>query len=63
MLIILGAGITASVAVGILAFSYDPYQAGTLIKLLFFSGLGMVSISLIGLIYFSGKLLFKRFKK
>lgn len=63
MIIFIGTGVTAAVAAGIIAFSYDPYQAGIPIKLLFFSGLGIVGISLIGLIYCLVRLLIRRFKR
>jgi len=61
--ILIGTGVIAATAVGILAVSYDPYQASFSVRALFFGGLGVVGLSLAGLIYYSLKLLFKRFNK
>lgn len=61
--ILTGTGIVAAIAVGILVVSYDPYQASFSVKALFFGGLGIIGISLIGLIYCSLRLLFKSFNK
>ena len=63
ILIFFGIGVVASVAVGILAVSYDPYHAGMLIKLLFFGGLGIVAVSLIGILYCLVQIIINRFKK
>ena len=63
ILIFLGIGVVASVAIGILAVSYDPYQAGMLIKLLFFGGLGIVAVSLIGILYCLVRIIINRFKR
>lgn len=63
ILIFVGIGVIASVAVGILAISYNPYQASLLIKSLFFGGLGIAGVSLIGILYCLVRILINRFSK
>jgi len=63
LLVFFGIGIVAAVAVGILAFSFDPYKATMMVKALFFTGSAVVAASLVGIVYCLIRIIINHLKK
>ena len=63
LFILLGIAIVSAAAVGILVWSYDPYQTSAGVKVLFFTGSAVLVASLIGMLYGLVRIFINRFKK